>query len=195
MTPDKPEFSRIVEISAIDEGGLSMAVEADAAERGRLARRFGLVDVGGLAAAIRLAPEEGGRLVRLAGTLTADVTQTCVVTLGSLPNHVEATLDRVYATVPTARAEESATAEENFDPDAGDVPDPVVDGRIDVGEAVAEELALSLDPFPRKPGITFQDHAAREGLPGVAAEGGKDRNSGHGGGPFAALAKLRDKLK
>ncbi len=53
---------------------------------------------------------------------------------------------------------------------------------IDLGEAVAETLALSLDPFPRSAGADEALKAA-----GVKSE--------EEAGPFAALAGLRDKLK
>jgi uncharacterized metal-binding protein YceD (DUF177 family) len=195
MMPPKPEFSRIIDVSAIEAGGMATEIEADADERARLASRFGLLGVKKLTADVRLTPEEGGRLVRLAGTLTADVVQTCVVTLEALHNHLEATIERHYATVPSAIADEPVSEEEHLDQDDGDPPDTAIDGRIDVGEAVAEELALSLDPFPRKPGITFQNYAVGEASSETAAEGEKARNSGLVAGPFAALAKLRDKLK
>ena len=55
---------------------------------------------------------------------------------------------------------------------------------IDVGEAVAETLALSLDPWPRSPDA---DAILREA--GVKAEEEEEK------GPFAALASLKDKLK
>ena len=58
-----------------------------------------------------------------------------------------------------------------------------MNGAIDVAEAVAEELALSLDPFPRKPG------ASLKGTPWAVPEDGEGKPH-----PFAALAKLRDKM-
>ncbi|MCT6647115.1 DUF177 domain-containing protein, partial [Enterococcus faecalis] len=33
--------------------------------------------------------------------------------------------------------------------------DPIEDGKIDLGQYAVEQLALSLDPFPRKPGAEF----------------------------------------
>ena len=55
-------------------------------------------------------------------------------------------------------------------------------GSIDLGEAAAETLALTLDPFPRSPGAA---QALKEA--GVISE--------EEAGPFGALAALRDKLK
>lgn len=66
-------------------------------------------------------------------------------------------------------------------PDAEDPPEPLTDGAVDAGEAIAEQLALELDPFPRAPGAVFKGFSSpREG---------DDRS----GGPFAALARLRAK--
>ena len=39
--------------------------------------------------------------------------------------------------------------------DGEDPPDPIVDGRIDLGALAVEFLALALDPYPRKPGAEF----------------------------------------
>ena len=39
--------------------------------------------------------------------------------------------------------------------DGEDAPDPIVDGKIDLGALAAEFLALGLDPYPRKPGVAF----------------------------------------
>ena len=39
--------------------------------------------------------------------------------------------------------------------DEEDPPDPIVDGKVDLGALAAEFLALALDPYPRKPGAEF----------------------------------------
>ncbi|MFZ3327701.1 MAG: hypothetical protein WA231_18240 [Methylocella sp.] len=36
-------------------------------------------------------------------------------------------------------------------------PDPIINGQIDLGALAAEFLALNLDLYPRKPGVTFED--------------------------------------
>jgi hypothetical protein len=37
-----------------------------------------------------------------------------------------------------------------------DPPDPIIHGQIDLGALAAEFLALNLDLYPRKPGVTFE---------------------------------------
>ena len=53
-----------------------------------------------------------------------------------------------------------------------DDPDPVIDGRIELGALTAEFFALGLDPYPRKPGVEFVAPA----------------ESARSDSPFAALA-------
>ena len=71
------------------------------------------------------------------------------------------------------------TAEpETVEIDGEDPPDPIVDGKIDLGALAAEFFALGLDPYPRKPGVAFD-----------AARRGRGRDS-----PFAALAKPKKRI-
>jgi len=190
-TPPTPEFSRRIAVESVGEGGIALTVEADAAERSRLAERFGLVAIDGLTGEVRVTSQENGAIFRLDGRFTADVRQSCVVTLEELTVHVEESFERLYS----ARAQpEDETLDPYFDRDAEEPPDPVIDGQIDVGEAIAEELALSLDPFPRKPGISFTDYSSGPGGAGGAASRGS-ANRGAAAGPFAALRRLKDKLK
>lgn len=191
MTTTLPtEFSRLIAVESLDQSGVALTVEADATERARLAQRFGLVAIDSLTGAVRLAPEEGGAVFGLDGNFKADVRQTCVVTLEELPVHVEGSFERRYS----ALAETEEAPEEYLGLDADEPPDPVVDGHIDVGEAIAEEIALSLDPFPRKPGISFADYSS--GPDGAAGGSGAEaENPRAAEGPFAALRRLKDRLK
>ena len=60
-----------------------------------------------------------------------------------------------------------------------DAPDPIVDGRMDVGALIEEFLILSLDPYPRKPGVRFEG-AEFSSNPDAAES------------PFSVLKKLKD---
>ena len=43
---------------------------------------------------------------------------------------------------------------------AQDPRDPIMNGQIDLGALAAEFLALNLDLYPRKPGVTFENMLA-----------------------------------
>ena len=62
-----------------------------------------------------------------------------------------------------------------LDPDAPDAPDVLETDAVDVAGYVVEHLALELDPFPRKPGVTFEYQPPEEET-----------------SPFAALKKLQE---
>lgn len=73
---------------------------------------------------------------------------------------------------------------EDIDP-LTDPPEPIHDGQIELGELLSEYFVLSLDPFPRKPGVSFDPAAlGSEG----ASSGDEDAS---GTSPFAALARLQ----
>lgn len=143
-----PEFSRPVPIDRIGKGDdRPVHIAADEAERAALARRFGLNGLDRLEADYTLAIVAGGWSA--AGTLSADVVQACVATGDDVPARVDAPFAIRF--VPEKTLESAAADEEvELDEDALDVMS-VEGGRIDMGEAVAQTLALELDPFPRAP--------------------------------------------
>lgn len=145
-----PEFSREVRLDELSLRERRYEIEANEAERAALAERFSLEGIGRLAADVRLKLESGGRMVRLVANLTADVVQTCVVTLESVPAHIEIGFEMLYdcTAKPVGREVEVEAGDIDVMPLEGDA--------LDIGEAVAEELALSLDPFPRAPGAKVE---------------------------------------
>lgn len=177
MSEATPEFSRPVLVDQVSTRGMDMDVEANPAERAALARRFGLQSVDALSARLRLKAMAGGTLFRVWGTLSARVVQTCVVTLEPVPATVEEEFELTYG--GEGADDEAGEIELSFD-DA-DPPEPIVAGAIDVGEAVAEHLALALDPFPRKADAAFDEPAEPP-----ADEPAKPN-------PFAVLERFRQK--
>jgi uncharacterized metal-binding protein YceD (DUF177 family) len=172
------EFSRPVQVDRIGREGLTLDLEAGADERAALARRFGLLSLASLTARCRLRPVAGG-MIELTGTLTADLEQECVVTLEPVPAHIEESFDTRYA-LDLARFR-AAEAEELIDMEAEDPPEAIDAGTIDLGEAVAQQLAVALDPFPRAPGVVFSG--------GDTAEAGVDEEQKPS--PFAKLKQLK----
>ncbi len=170
------EFSRPVTVSRLSHQEKTFEIEADAGEREALARRFNILAVDSLSARLWLALVGGGKLVRLRGRFVADVVQACVVTLEPVRAHVEEDFDLTYS----GEASEDG-AEVVVDLELEDPPEPIDDGMVDMGEAVAEHLALALDPFPRAPGAVFASSAEEEPSSASTAN------------PFAALAALKKK--
>lgn len=164
-----PEFSRPERVDRIGEVPRQVAIEAEAAERAALAKRFDLIAIDSLTAEIGLAREAAG--IRATGGVRARVVQRCSVTGDPVP----AEIDEPVALIFVAEGE-AADAEIELSAEALDM--VAFDGAvIDLGEAAAETMALALDPFPRGPGAAAALRAA-----GVLQEGEA--------GPFGALAAL-----
>ena len=171
----KEEFSRVVVVSALPQEGRSLALSANASERAALAKRLGLVALDRLEASATAAPEGEGAAVRI--QFSADVVQSCIITLEPVSASVKGQVELVYL---IENVEESLQAggprEVVVGPDDDDSCEPLIGDTIDLGAAVSEHLALSIDPYLRKPGAVLD-----------AADAEADRAAK----PFAALAELR----
>jgi uncharacterized metal-binding protein YceD (DUF177 family) len=169
-------LSRRCAIDDLPAGGADITVEASAGECEALAREFGLPAIGRLTGRFHVEPRRRG--ARVTGTVEADVTQVCVVTLEEFPAHVAETVDLAYSSEPEPRrAHEIPLGEIDVTLEGDEPPEPIEDGAIDLGALTAEFLALGLDPWPRKPGAAFD-------APATAPPDAPPS-------PFAALRKLK----
>jgi uncharacterized metal-binding protein YceD (DUF177 family) len=164
------EFSRKVEVDRLAASSETIQhITAGAAERAALARRFALVALDRLEARVTLVRLAGG-LLRLTADLSADVVQECVVTLEPVASRVEDRFMLLYGHAQDEAGEVVLSGE-------AELVEPISGGTRDLGEAVAQQLSLALDPYPRAPGAAA---TARETGPGDPS-------------PFAALAKWKEK--
>jgi uncharacterized metal-binding protein YceD (DUF177 family) len=146
---------------------------ADDAERVAIARRLSLQGLDRLEAHVCL--ERAGAIVRAKGRLVAALDQSCVVTGDPVAAHVDEPFALLFTPEPA-----SPTPDEEVELGEADCDTVFYDGAmIDLGSAVADTLALSLDPYPRSAGA---DAALKEA--GVLTE--------EQASPFAILAKLRE---
>ena len=184
--PTKSEFFRPVSVEGLEEEGRSFSIEAEADERRALSERFGLESVEHLGAEGRIYPESNRDLLRLEARLVADVVQSCVVTLAPVACRIDVTFEQLYGAGVENEwgGKDQPEREVNLTLDDDFAPEPFFGNSIDVGEVVAEHLALELNPFPRVAGAVFEGLAD---LSEEAAEAAKRYS------PFAALAALRAK--
>ena len=174
MTPDHPPAALLkhpVRVEAIRPRGSEVVVRAEAEQLPAIAAQLGLVSV----------EARNGERVKLDGRIAARLHQACVVTLEPFPVQLDVPVQLDFA----PEEEVAAFARRNERDDAeidievllyeADPPEPIVDGAIDLGGITLEFLALALDPYPRKPGASFESSAGDTGTES----------------PFAALAKLK----
>lgn len=143
----KPELHRPVPVAEIGPSGLDTMVEASPAECAALARRMGIPAVLSFTCRFHLARVVGSA-VAARGRLAASVVRTCVVSLDEFETEVQE--DFRVRFVP------AGTETDNPDPEAEDEI-PFAGTVVNLGEAAAEQLALALDPYPRKPGAELPE--------------------------------------
>jgi uncharacterized metal-binding protein YceD (DUF177 family) len=152
--------------------GARLDIDADEDERRGIAKRLGLASLDRLEAHVCL--ERTGDVVRARGRLLASLEQSCVVTGEPISAHVDEPFALMFVPEP-----ESSGPDEELELGEADLDVVFHDGAaIDLGGALADTLALSIDPYPRSAGA---DAALKEA--GVLSE--------EQASPFAVLAGLK----
>ena len=169
--PERP-WSVPVALSEVPDTGRHFDLVADGQVRAAVAEVAVLAGLPRLEAGFDLTLHERNGL-HVVGRVSATVGQTCVVTLEPIENEIEEAIDLVFS--PAAAPPHVAGSGVEIPSD--EVPEPLVDGTVDLGAIATEFLLLAIDPYARKPGAVFQSPAAED-------------DSAH---PFAALAALRSR--
>lgn len=162
-----PEFSRVLDIRQCD--GREVTIEASPEERAALADRFGVVQVNHLKATMIL--QRDGNDLQTTGGLEADLVQTCAISGEDFPVRIAEPLVLRFVSASSGNHQDEDQEIDSSDPDEIEYSGT----EIDLGEAVAQSLALAIDPFATGPNA----EAARAQLGEEAAS------------PFAALAALK----
>jgi uncharacterized metal-binding protein YceD (DUF177 family) len=172
-----PEFSRPIALVKLAGMVVTYRIAASEAERAGLARRFDLVSLDRLEAEVRLRRVAGD--IRLEAELAADLVQSCVVTMEPVPAVVAEGFTLCYR--PGIDEDEAdRLALENPE---DEVIEPLIGESIDIGEAVAQQLAVAMDPYPRASGALSADSVFEIGATEQASIARQN--------PFDALAALK----
>lgn len=146
---------------------MAESIAASQAERAALCARFGWLSLDRLNAEAVMT--SGSGRVTAKGRLRATLAQACVAT----GEPVAARIDEAFEVRFVEDKLPDEEAEIELSADDLDVM-PIEDGMIDLGEAIAQTLALALDPYPRAAGADAV----------VATLGAEEA------GPFAGLKDL-----
>lgn len=166
-----PEFSHRIALDRLKARGETVQLVAGPAARAALAARFGLVALPALSATLEVRRTAGGAAAE--GRITAEAVQACVLTGAPVATRLDEPVALRFAPLDTVGDDEVELSAEDLDTM------PVEDGAIDLGEAVAQTLALALPAYPRVAGAT---------APGVSSEE-EDAARRRAGSPFAVLRR------
>ncbi len=157
------EWSYLVKIEELGNNPKTFNFKADEQQRIDMARRFGIVSVESAQASVTLQPIGGGSIHAI-GSVSADVTQSCVVSLMPVQTHAEDEFEGWFGdknkALSFAKAKSDREAkkgqteieilEESVDPE------PIINGKIDIGELATQYLSLALEPFPKIEGVAYE---------------------------------------
>lgn len=160
-------WTHIVKLHELDRGPLQVRLEPDDATRAALAKELSLRALTKFRADVTVKPWLDG--VELTGRFKAVVEQVCGVTLEPFEQAVDGEIDIRAVPVGSALASSPEGREVELDPEGPDAPDVLDGDSIDVAAYAVEHLALEIDPFPRKPGATFEYQAPEAELSPFAA--------------------------
>ncbi|WP_417806104.1 YceD family protein [Thalassospira lucentensis] len=183
-----PEFSRIVNTDEQVGKKEKLTIKASDKECAALAKRFELISIDSLQADLTILVASNGE-VTVRGPMQADIVQRCVTTLDPVPEKVEDDVEVLFS--PHVSEDDLPSNPDDLEDLSEDElmalldqPEPLVDGKIDVGEVVAQFLAVAMDPYPRKQGAELPEAVL------VEEEAEEERPN-----PFAKLAGLKEKLE
>ena len=177
----EPEFSRLFELEDLGETPEKIVVTAKREECGLLATRFEQQSIARLTANLVLKWIEFGEVFSVSGSFEADVVQTCVISLEPISVTLNEDVNLVFAS-PRKGATETLLLEDA---------EPFEGEHIDLGELVAEELSLALEPYPRSKGVRPADIELGPGLSFLSEDDAQMATEKSN--PFDILASLNSK--
>lgn len=161
------EFARLYDLRHLPTGPVELTATPE--ECAALAKRFALVAVKALSATVQL--DAKGATISAKGRLRAQVVQSCAVSGDDLPARIDEAIDLRFVPAAASHAEE-------LELEAGDLDEIEYEGtQFDLGEALAQTMALGIDPYAEGP----RAEAVRRSA-GLLDE--------QASGPFAALKGL-----
>ena len=168
------EWSYWFKIDELEGGKQDLVLSPSEAEARRLCNRLGLMALDHLEAKLRVSKPDGAMRVHVKGKIEAQLRQPCVVTLEPVSSRIEEEFEAWFADPDAAVSLVKARRERESEHNHGEVPmldesedpEPIIDGRIDLGETVTQYLSLSINPYPHAEGVEFEvgdDQVKREG--------------------------------
>ncbi len=175
------DLSLSLAAAEIDRDAKSFEVKATPEQLAEIAERFDLVALKTMTATVSVSskgPDEG---ILVSGHVYADLTQRCISSLADVPEVVDIPFSLLLV---SPEAADRMDADENY----MDIDQPEYDAlegdTVEIGEIVAQTVAISMNPYPRAEGAELAG-ANKTGISFNEPELEKKN-------PFAALGKLKD---
>jgi hypothetical protein len=155
-----PEWSHPVDAEMIMIRQTHMTIAPDADQLQRLTKRLNILSLDFLSADIALGRDSRNMIIHIEGTFHAKIQQECVITLVPIMTEIKEDFEAWYAdpeqavSLTKVRYDKQAKKGRIETPilDESEDPEPVIEGKIDLGELVTQHLSLAIDPYPHAEG-------------------------------------------
>lgn len=178
----KLDFSFVLDVDDIQAEPRQFLLQGQEKQLSDLAKRFKLVALNSFSAAVSVYSDRKDKTIWIKGTITAELVQQCVVTLGDVPEKLDESFELML--VSPEMAEQLDEDEVYLDPEAPDY-DAFEGATVPVGDMVAQTLAVLMNPYPKQEGAEIKVPNGK----GVSINEDLEEKPN----PFAVLSKLRDK--
>lgn len=155
------EWSEFVDADEISKKPMTKVISIPEKNKNLVSKRLGIVSIEELVATVQLERNTVNQTIYANGELTAKLTQNCIVTAEPIEEEVKGDFEGWFANTTQAvsfekvRRERLSQKEQEDLPimDESDDPEPIVEGKIDIGELVVQNLSLIMNPYPKKQGV------------------------------------------
>lgn len=144
-----------VNVLRLPQKGMAVKIDATEKQRQALAEAHGLESVERYHVDLLVGRWKRNG-VKVSGTVSAEITQACVVTLEPLQSRIREDVEALYLPEDSKLGREgfNAGGEILLDVDGPDGPELFSGDTIDVGALAEEFFGLAIDPYPRKAGAS-----------------------------------------
>ena len=158
------EWSHFFDVDDLSKGRVSeLTIEASEEECADLSRRLGVESIQQASADLKVKMEGG--VVHVWGRFDCTVTQNCVITMEPFENKLSEDVEGWFADKESrvsfaAAKKEREVTKSNTEVeivDEKDDPEDIIEGRIDLGELVAQHISLAIPLYPQKEGAVYEN--------------------------------------
>jgi hypothetical protein len=167
MTEGLP-LSHNYNLGRLGNAGDRLRIVADADQRAAIAKWSDVLSVEKLEADVELKKLSATRF-GVSFHLLVEVSQACVVTLEPVAGKIDHRFERELHFIGQVRHKADSPAEKGtelvLDADPEETPEEIHSLHYDLAGPVLEEYALSLEPYPRCPGVAFAPNPGADDPP------------------------------
>lgn len=186
-----PGWSYKINVEDIEAGKpVELEISPNESEKLALKERLSISSVNELSASLVIRRVQAGKTIHVKGTITANITQQCVVSMDPVISDINEEFEAWFAeddapvSINKAKQDLMIKRGQSELPilDEADDPEIITDGAIDLGDQVAQFLSLNINPYVHAEGVEYELGDEEQ----ISAGEGKEN-------PFAALKDWKNR--